>query len=154
MTDIYDQIGSKIRELRTTLKGKGISQEELARAVKTTANTVSRWETATYKPLDCRLGGSGPVLRRADSRVLSRGSTGVASERAYQRNCRSRRARSRRSDPVCPIQKGTASKTESLTLRDLCRCMSRPMSLILTFCVTLARMSLILETYRECRMPE
>jgi transcriptional regulator with XRE-family HTH domain len=50
MTDIYDQIGSKIRELRTTLKGKGISQEELARAVKTTANTVSRWETATYKP--------------------------------------------------------------------------------------------------------
>jgi transcriptional regulator with XRE-family HTH domain len=50
MTDIYDQIGSKIRELRTTLRGKGISQEELARAVKTTANTVSRWETATYKP--------------------------------------------------------------------------------------------------------
>jgi transcriptional regulator with XRE-family HTH domain len=50
MTDIYDQIGSKIRELRTTLRGKGISQEELARAVKPTANTVSRWETATYKP--------------------------------------------------------------------------------------------------------
>jgi transcriptional regulator with XRE-family HTH domain len=50
MTDIYDQIGNKIRELRTTLKGKGISQEELARAVKTTANTVSRWETATYTP--------------------------------------------------------------------------------------------------------
>ena len=50
MTDIYDQIGGKIRELRTTLKGKGISQEDLARAVKTTANTVSRWETATYKP--------------------------------------------------------------------------------------------------------
>ena len=50
MPDIYDQIGSKIRELRTTLRGKGISQEELAGAVKTTANTVSRWETATYKP--------------------------------------------------------------------------------------------------------
>ena len=32
------------------MKGKGISQEELAQAVKTTANTVSRWETATYKP--------------------------------------------------------------------------------------------------------
>lgn len=27
-----------------------MSQEDLARAVKTTANTVSRWETATYKP--------------------------------------------------------------------------------------------------------
>ena len=50
MADIYDQIGGKIRELRTTLKGQGISQEDLARAVKTTANTVSRWETATYKP--------------------------------------------------------------------------------------------------------
>jgi transcriptional regulator with XRE-family HTH domain len=49
-TDIYKQIGDKIRELRTTLKGKGISQEDLARAIKTTANTVSRWETATYKP--------------------------------------------------------------------------------------------------------
>jgi transcriptional regulator with XRE-family HTH domain len=48
--DIYKQIGEKIRELRTTLKGKGISQEDLARAMQTTANTVSRWETATYKP--------------------------------------------------------------------------------------------------------
>ncbi|HVN20985.1 MAG TPA: helix-turn-helix transcriptional regulator [Candidatus Bathyarchaeia archaeon] len=50
MPDIYEQIGKQIRELRTTLKGHGISQEELAQAVKTTANTVSRWETATYKP--------------------------------------------------------------------------------------------------------
>ena len=50
MRDIYEQIGDKIRELRTTLKGKGISQEELAQALNTTANTVSRWETATYKP--------------------------------------------------------------------------------------------------------
>lgn len=51
-TNIYKQIGEKIRELRTrtTLKGKSISQEDLARAMKTTANTVSRWETATYKP--------------------------------------------------------------------------------------------------------
>ena len=49
-TDIYKQIGEKIRELRTTLKGNGISQEDLARSMKTTANTVSRWETATYKP--------------------------------------------------------------------------------------------------------
>jgi len=49
-TDIYKQIGDKIRELRTSLKGKGISQEDLARAMKTKANTISRWETATYKP--------------------------------------------------------------------------------------------------------
>jgi len=50
MPDIYEQIGKQIRELRATLKGQGISQEELAQAVNTTANTVSRWETATYKP--------------------------------------------------------------------------------------------------------
>lgn len=50
MPDIYEQIGKQIRELRTTLGGQGISQEELAHAVDTTANTVSRWETATYKP--------------------------------------------------------------------------------------------------------
>jgi transcriptional regulator with XRE-family HTH domain len=50
MPDIYEQIGNQIRELRTTLRGKGISQAELAQAAKTTANTVSRWETATYKP--------------------------------------------------------------------------------------------------------
>jgi transcriptional regulator with XRE-family HTH domain len=50
MSDIYEQIGIYIRELRTALRGNGISQEELAKAVKTTANTISRWETATYKP--------------------------------------------------------------------------------------------------------
>ncbi len=49
-TDIYKQIGDKIRELRSSLKGKGISQEDLARAMNTTANTISRWETATYRP--------------------------------------------------------------------------------------------------------
>lgn len=50
MPDIYSYIGQKIRELRTTFQGKGISQEELAAEMKTTANTISRWETATYKP--------------------------------------------------------------------------------------------------------
>ena len=50
MPDIYEEVGKQIRELRTTLRGQGISQEDLAQAVDTTANTVSRWETATYKP--------------------------------------------------------------------------------------------------------
>jgi transcriptional regulator with XRE-family HTH domain len=49
MPDIYEQVGKQIRELRTTLRSRGISQEELAQAVKTTANTISRWETAIYK---------------------------------------------------------------------------------------------------------
>lgn len=47
---IYEQIGNKIRELRTTATGQTISQEALAQAVNTTANTISRWETATYMP--------------------------------------------------------------------------------------------------------
>ena len=50
IANIYEQIGKQIRELRTTLRGKGISQAQLAKAVKTTANTVSRWETAAYRP--------------------------------------------------------------------------------------------------------
>ena len=55
MSDIYRLVGEKIRELRTHHRGKGISQEQLADALKvfrlnTTANTISRWETAIYKP--------------------------------------------------------------------------------------------------------
>jgi len=50
MTDIYKRIGQKIRELRTGYKGRGISQDRLAEEMQTTANTISRWETATYKP--------------------------------------------------------------------------------------------------------
>lgn len=50
MLDIYEEIGKQIRDLRTSVRGQGISQEELAHAVGTTANTISRWETATYKP--------------------------------------------------------------------------------------------------------
>ena len=48
--DIYKWIGGRIRELRTTLRAAPISQDELAEAIETTANTISRWETATYKP--------------------------------------------------------------------------------------------------------
>jgi transcriptional regulator with XRE-family HTH domain len=45
MSGIYKTIGEKIKELRGAL-----SQEKLAAALSTTANTVSRWETAQYKP--------------------------------------------------------------------------------------------------------
>ena len=47
---IYQMIGAKIRDLRTHHLGKGISQDALAEAMGTTPNTISRWETATYKP--------------------------------------------------------------------------------------------------------
>lgn len=48
MSDIYKKIAEKIRELRNARPG--LSQERLATELKTTANTVSRWETGTYKP--------------------------------------------------------------------------------------------------------
>src|SRR5438034_6351929 len=50
MDDLYEFIGNKIRELRSNYGGKGISQEKLASEMKTTPNTISRWETAAYKP--------------------------------------------------------------------------------------------------------
>ena len=50
MPDIYEEIGKRIRDFRTSIGGRGVSQEDLAHAVGTTANTISRWETATYKP--------------------------------------------------------------------------------------------------------
>jgi transcriptional regulator with XRE-family HTH domain len=48
MPSIYKVIGEKIRELRTSRPD--LSQEKLATEVGTTANTISRWETAAYKP--------------------------------------------------------------------------------------------------------
>jgi transcriptional regulator with XRE-family HTH domain len=50
MVDLYVYIGQKIRELRKSHLGKGVDQETVAQAVGTKANTVSRWESATYKP--------------------------------------------------------------------------------------------------------
>lgn len=47
---IYQQIGRIIKELRTHHLGRVVSQDALATAVGTTSNTISRWETATYKP--------------------------------------------------------------------------------------------------------
>ncbi len=50
MAELYVFIGNKIKELRKHHKGKGVGQDEVATAVGTKANTVSRWESATYKP--------------------------------------------------------------------------------------------------------
>lgn len=48
--ELSEHIALKIRELRENFGGEGLSQEALAKAVGTTANTISRWETGTYKP--------------------------------------------------------------------------------------------------------
>lgn len=43
-------VGQKIKEKRTTFGMSGMSQEELAKRLGVTPNTVSRWESAVYKP--------------------------------------------------------------------------------------------------------
>lgn len=43
---VYEHIGEKINAYRTQ---KGLTQEALAEFIGVTANTISRWETATYK---------------------------------------------------------------------------------------------------------
>ena len=129
MADIYDQIGSRIRELRTTLKGKGISQEELARAVKTTANTVSRWETAIYKPsiadleVLARFFGVPIAMFFPEAQPASRANALISATADLDDSG------SRRSDAICLVQKDTAMKTGP-KVRDLCRqCLGRLMSL-------------------------
>lgn len=49
-TNLYEYIGSKIKELRENYGGKVLSQEMLASELKTQPNTISRWENSTYKP--------------------------------------------------------------------------------------------------------
>jgi len=50
MPDLYEQIGQKIRELREAYPRGKLSQEALASQLQIAPNTVSRWETGTYKP--------------------------------------------------------------------------------------------------------
>lgn len=50
MPTLYEHIGQKIRELRLAYPKGSLSQEALADRLKVAANTVSRWETGTYKP--------------------------------------------------------------------------------------------------------
>lgn len=44
--EIYEHIGGRIRALREEAR---LSQDALAKALGVSTNTVSRWETATYK---------------------------------------------------------------------------------------------------------
>ena len=49
--NLFEYVGQRIRDLRSSYgSGQGLSQEALARALGIAANTVSRWETATYRP--------------------------------------------------------------------------------------------------------
>lgn len=50
MADIYEKIGQTIRDLRQRYPQGPLSQEALAAKLKIASNTISRWETGTYKP--------------------------------------------------------------------------------------------------------
>ena len=43
--ELIRYVGERIRQLRNSYGGNGISQEELAKSLKMAGNTVARWET-------------------------------------------------------------------------------------------------------------
>lgn len=48
---LVEYVGKRIQALRSSYGGgRGISQDELAKSLGLSANTISRWETSTYKP--------------------------------------------------------------------------------------------------------
>src|SRR6185436_2099903 len=49
--DLLDHVAARIKDLRVNYNsGEGLSQESLAAHLKVAANTISRWETGTYRP--------------------------------------------------------------------------------------------------------
>ena len=50
MNEFYQQIGKKISELRLKYPKGEMSQDAVAEQLGIASNTVSRWETGTYKP--------------------------------------------------------------------------------------------------------
>jgi transcriptional regulator with XRE-family HTH domain len=49
--ELLRYVGERIRQLRNSYGGgAGTSQEAMAKALDVTANTISRWETGTYRP--------------------------------------------------------------------------------------------------------
>ncbi len=49
--DLLDHVAARIKDLRVNYNsGEGLSQEALAAHLKVAPNTISRWETGTYRP--------------------------------------------------------------------------------------------------------
>ena len=49
--DLLDYLAARIKELRVSYNsGEGLSQDSLATHLKVAPNTISRWETGTYRP--------------------------------------------------------------------------------------------------------
>ena len=49
--DLLDHVAARIKDLRVSYNsGEGLSQDALATHLKVAPNTISRWETGTYRP--------------------------------------------------------------------------------------------------------
>jgi len=49
--ELLDHVAARIKDLRVSYNsGEGLSQESLAIELKVAPNTISRWETGTYRP--------------------------------------------------------------------------------------------------------
>ena len=49
--DLLDHVAARMKDLRVSYNsGEGLSQEALAIRLKVAPNTISRWETGTYRP--------------------------------------------------------------------------------------------------------
>lgn len=47
---LIQHVSARIKALRTSYGGEGLSQDALATALQVAPNTISRWETGVYKP--------------------------------------------------------------------------------------------------------
>lgn len=47
---LLEFVAARIRDLRTSYGGTGLSQESLAKELGVATNTISRWETGVYRP--------------------------------------------------------------------------------------------------------
>ena len=49
--DLLDHVAARVKDLRVSYNsGEGLSQDALAAHLKVAPNTISRWETGTYRP--------------------------------------------------------------------------------------------------------
>lgn len=49
--DLFQHVAARIRDFRSAFAaGEGLSQDALAKELGVATNTISRWETGTYKP--------------------------------------------------------------------------------------------------------
>src|SRR4026209_1050901 len=49
--DLLDHVAARLKDLRVSYNsGEGLSQEALGAHLKVAPNTISRWETGTYRP--------------------------------------------------------------------------------------------------------